>query len=184
MSASAPRMARDDTRRDDRHRGRLLPYAVLALGLLELVILAVIGHVTSVWWVLGIVLVGWVVGIALLVAAGQQSFVRLRSLIRAIRGRGDIAEHMSRPAFTLLAAICFFFPGVLTDVIGLVLLVVPVQKRVARDVGLTVPEGARRVLYKRSGAGVIEGEIVVDAQRTDRGGSSAAGGVPPVITQD
>lgn len=165
----------------------LIPLGILLLGLLELTGLALLGHWTSIWWVLGVVLVGWVVGLALLVAAGQQSFVRLRSLIRAIRGRGSISDHMSRPAFTLLAALCFFFPGLLTDLAGLVLLVVPVQKRVARGVGLAVPESARQVLYRRSGPGVIEGEIVVDAHRTDpgaHGGPAGGSSTPPVITQD
>lgn len=164
----------------------LVPLGIMALGVVDLAGLWLLGHWTSIWWVLGIVLIGWVVGLALLVAAGQQSFVRLRSLIRAVRGRGDVAGHMSRPAFTLLAALCFFFPGLITDVIGLVLLVVPVQKRVARRVGLSPADPRRQILFRRSGPGVIQGEVVVEAQRTD-GGSHAGGSrrtEPPVITQD
>lgn len=188
-------MSSTDLRREGRGRGgALIPLGVVLLGIIEIVGLGLLGRATSVWWVLGVVLAGWVIAVALLVAAGQQSFVRLRSLVRAVRGRGDISEHMSRPAFTLVSALCFAFPGLLTDLIGLVLLIVPVQKRVARTVGLSAPQGARQVLFRRASGGIIEGEIVVDARRTDAGahadtseaarpgGSSAAS--PRIITQD
>ena len=75
----------------DRSRlARLLPVAIVLLGLLELTILVLIGINSSLWWSVLIIVVGWIVGLALVVAAGQQSFVRLRSLVRAVRGSGDV----------------------------------------------------------------------------------------------
>src|SRR5699024_10108557 len=62
-------------------RGSLVPVAIVVLGLVELAILVLIGINTSLWWAVLAIAVGWVIGIALLVAAGQQSFVRLRSLV-------------------------------------------------------------------------------------------------------
>lgn len=164
----------------------LVPLGIIVLGILEIAGLFVLGHYTSVWWVLGVVLVGWIIGLALLVAVGQQAFVRLRSLIRAIRGRGDVKEHMSRPVFTLLAALCFFFPGILTDLAGLVLLVTPVQKKVARSVGLENPDRTRRLGFGTRRGSVIQGEIVVEPQRPTGapGEAPASHRVPPVITQD
>lgn len=171
-----------------RRRRRLLDWApalIILLGLLELALLIVIGVNTSLWWSLLIIAVGWIIGFGLVVAAGQQSFSRLRSLFRALRGRGDVQDHLSRPAFTLLAALCFFFPGLITDVIGVILLLTPVQRRMVRSTGLASgSETARRVLYRRSGPGVIEGEILVQAEpvhRDRREGSD--GGQPPTITQ-
>ena len=150
---------------------------------MELAILVLIGINTSLWWAVLAVAVGWIVGIALLVAAGQQSFVRLRSLVRAVSGRGDVQEHLSRPAFTLLSALFFFFPGVLTDLIGLILLLTPVQRRSIKAMGLSSgSEGARKVLYRRSGTGVIDGEIILDSRSTGR--SQDDGSTPPTITQD
>lgn len=182
MSTSMP------TRGGREGRGStLMPLGIVILGVVELTGLWLLGRWTSIWWVLGAILIGWVVGLALLVAAGQQSFVRLRSLVRAVRGRGDVAGHMSRPAFTLLAALCFFFPGLITDAIGLVLLVVPVQKRVARRVGLTPADPRRQILFRRSGPGVIQGEVVVEARRTDGGAGPSAGSRrddPPVLIQE
>lgn len=148
-------------------RGVLVPIAVLVLGLLEIALLVTIGVNSSLWWAVLVVVVGWVVGIALVVAAGQQSFVRLRSLIQAVRGRGKVKDHLSRPAFTLLAALLFFFPGLISDLLAIVLLLTPVQRRAVRAMGLgSGSEAARTVLYRRSG-GVIEGEIVIDAQGGD-----------------
>ena len=177
-SAGAPADARPSSR-----RGALIPVAIILLGLVELTILVLIGINTSLWWSVLIIAIGWVVGIALLVAAGQQSFVRLRSLVRAVRGSGDVEKHLSRPAFTLLSALFFFFPGVLTDLIGLVLLLTPVQRRSVKAMGLgSGSEGARRVLYRRSGTGVIDGEIILDSTPTDP--SKSSGGTPPTLTQD
>ncbi|WP_245822752.1 FxsA family protein [Brachybacterium avium] len=158
-----------------------MPVLIVVLGLVELAILVLIGINTSLWWAVLAVAIGWVVGIALLVAAGQQSFVRLRSLLRAVSGRGDVQDHLSRPAFTLLAALFFFFPGILTDLIGIVLLLTPVQRRSVKAMGLgSGSAGARTVLYRRSGRGVIDGEIILENTSRDRGED----GTPPTLIQD
>ncbi|APX31931.1 hypothetical protein BH708_03420 [Brachybacterium sp. P6-10-X1] len=187
-------MSRAPAAGDRPHRSRwggLLPIAIIVVGLVELAILVLIGVNTSLWWSVLIIAVGWVIGIALLVTAGQQSFVRLRSLLRAVRGSGDVQDHLSRPAFTVLSALFFFFPGVLTDLVGLILLLTPVQRRSVKAMGLgSGSEGARRVLYRRSGTGVIDGEIILDARkpedRSDRDDRSRGTGptTPPTIAQD
>lgn len=173
----------------DRRRSRrasAIPLAIVVVGLLELAILVLIGMNTSLWWSVLIVVVGWLVGVALLVAAGQQSFVRVRSLFRAVRGSGDVQDHLSRPAFTMLSALLFFFPGLLTDLAALVLLLTPVQKRAVSAMGLgSGSEQARTVLYRRSGSGVIDGEIIVENRRTGGAdGRREDGAVPPMIVQD
>lgn len=164
-----------------------LPVGIFLLGVLELALLIVIGVNTSLWWAVLIVVVGWIAGMALLVAAGQQSFVRLRSFIRALRGTGDVKQHLSRPLFTVLAAACFFFPGLLTDVIGLVLLVTPVQRKVVTSTGLAGgSEAANRVLYRHTTGGVIDGEIVITPEDQGHSGDDGPGSSddhPPTITQ-
>lgn len=181
----------DDTSSRRSRLGRAVPALIVVVGLLELLILVLIGVNTSLWWSVLIVVIGWLVGVALLVAAGQQSFVRLRSLVRAVRGSGDVQDHLSRPAFTLLSALLFFFPGLLTDLAALVLLLTPVQKRAVAATGLGSGSAqARTVLYRRSGSGVIDGEIILDSHRTDEGspngpaGRRDDGSAPPMIVQD
>ncbi|ATG54846.1 hypothetical protein CFK41_08765 [Brachybacterium ginsengisoli] len=181
MDAQHPRSQGASARPRSSRWGSLVPVLIVVLGLLELTILVLIGINSSLWWAVLIVAIGWVIGIALLVAAGQQSFVRLRSLLRAVRGSGDVQDHLSRPGFTLLSALFFFFPGVLTDLIGLVLLLTPVQRRSVRAMGLgSGAESARTVLYRRSGTGVIDGEIILENRSRDRG----ADGTPPTLIQD
>ncbi|MCG7309142.1 FxsA family protein [Brachybacterium sp. ACRRE] len=164
----------------------LLPYAALALGIVEIALLILIGVKSSLWWSLLIIVVGWIVGVALLIAAGQQSFSRARSLWRALRGTGDVQKHLSRPAFTVLAAACFFFPGILTDIVGIILLLTPVQRRTVEGLGLSGGgDAAHRVLFRRSSGGVIDGEIVVTPQKPSGGSSSGQSpDGPPLITQD
>lgn len=180
-SGAAPRAGGQGAPGERRGRlASLIPVCIVVLGVLEIAILVLIGVQTSLWWSVLIVVIGWVVGVALLVAAGQQSFVRLRSLVRALRGSGDAKDHLSRPAFTVIAALLFFFPGLITDVIGLVLLVTPVQKRTVRAMGLSGGSpSARRVLYRRSGGGVVDGEIVIDARTPPQGEERT----PPTIQQ-
>lgn len=183
-----------DPRRDGSRRAAWLPVAFVALGVAELAILIAIGVNTSLWWSVLIVVLGWIIGVALLITAGQQSFVRLRSLVRAVRGSGDVQDHLSRPVFTLLSALAFFFPGLITDVVGLVLLLTPVQRRTVKKMGLgSGSQGARSVLYRRSSGGVIDGEIVINAEPTaddTPGGSRSSDSrptgttTPPTITQD
>lgn len=160
--------------------GTLIPLAIVVLGLLELAILVLIGVNTSLWWSVLIIVVGWIIAVALVVTAGQQSFVRLRSLVLAMRGRGDIKDHLSRPAFTLMSAVLFFFPGLLTDLLGLVLLLTPVQRKSVQAMGLgDGSAGARRVLYRRTNSGVIDGEIILEAEKP-----SPEGRTPPTLSQD
>ncbi|MBM7500696.1 UPF0716 family protein affecting phage T7 exclusion [Brachybacterium muris] len=106
----------------------------------------------------------------------------------------DVQDHLSRPAFTLLSALAFFFPGLITDVVGLVLLLTPVQRCTVKKMGLgSGSQGARSVLYRRSSGGVIDGEIVINAEPTaedtpggPRSSDSRPTGTtkPPTITQD
>lgn len=161
------------------YRPWMLPVGVLALGLVELSILVWIALNTNIWWAVLAVVVGWIIGFSLLFAAGQQSVSRLVSVYRTLRGRGDLKAHMSRPLFTLLAAVCFFFPGLLTDVAGVVLLLTPVQKRALRRTGIS--GGTRtRLAFPRRGGGIIEGEIVVDNTRSS---GHAQEKTPPTVIE-
>lgn len=149
----------------------MLPVSVLLLGLVELGILVWISSRFSVWWALLVVVLGWIAGFALLVAAGQQSLSRILSVFRALRGSGSLKKHMTRPVFTALSAFLFFFPGVLTDIAAIVLLLTPVQKGMLSKAGLSSAE--RTVLFSRRRGGIIEGEVVIDTT-PGAGGSSSA----------
>lgn len=157
----------------------ILPTSIILLGLAEISILALIGAKTSAWWVLLILLGGIVVSLALLLAAGQQSISRLLSIFRALRGKGDISKHFSRPAFTLLAAFLFFFPGVITDLLALILLFTPVQRFLITKAGLSSEQlMGRRLNFGKSSAAILPGEVVSKSKKPE------SNKTPPLIEGD
>lgn len=161
-------------------RGWMLPVGVLLVGLVELAILVWIGTRFSLWWALLVVVLGWIAGFALLVAAGQQSLSRIVSVFRALRGHGALKKHMTRPVFTVLSAFLFFFPGILTDIAALILLFTPVQKGMLTRAGLN--SGQRSVLFSRRTGGIIEGEVVIDTTSdASPSASSRDQGNPPLL---
>ncbi len=170
-----------------------IPVGAILLGILEIAILIWIGSATQ-WWVpLLLIALGWVVGFALLLSAGQQSFTRLVSLWRAATGRGERKKHLSRPAFTLISAVLFFFPGVLTDIAGLILLFTPVQKKTLSSMGLGSGSSSRRFLFTSHRGSAIESEIVIDttgqASERNHGANSGtpthpSGDLPRIATND
>lgn len=159
----------------------ILPVGIIVLGVVELTVLVLLGRAVSLWLPLLLVALGFIVAFALVVTAGHQSFTRLRSLVRAVRGRGDVQKHMSRPAFTLLAAAAFAFPGVLTDILGIVLLLTPVQRRAIERTGLSSASGASQRFLLRNRSGVVTGSIIVDNEkpRDGAGGAGGSGGTGP-----
>lgn len=182
-------MTAQESRRTAEKRSRrtvrdLLPLWIILVGLAELALLIAIGKATSLWMPLLIVAVGWLIGAALIVAAGQQSAARIIDLVREIRGTARKRRRTGRPAFTLIAAILFIVPGLITAAAGAALLLPPVQKLFLRKTGLDAPR--RTVLFNRARGGVIEGEIVVtpDAGTTGSAGASNASAPPRVIESD
>src|SRR5699024_12472175 len=98
----------------------------------------------------------------------------------AVRCGGDVHDYLLRAAFALLVSLFFFFPGILTDLFGIVLLLTPVQRRTVRAMGLgSGAWSARTVLYRRSGTGVIDGEIILENRPRDRGEDP-----PPTLIQE
>ena len=170
-----------------------LPVGAILLGILEIALLIWIGSATR-WWIpLLLIALGWVVGFALVLSAGQQSITRIISLWRAATGRGERKKHLSRPAFTLISAVLFFFPGVLTDIAGLILLLTPVQEKTLTSMGLGAGSSPRRFLFTSHGGAAIESEIVIDttSQASEpprgayQGGSShVSGDTPQIDTSD
>lgn len=138
----------------------------LYVGLVLLADLALLIWITvefGGWWTLLAIAVGWIMGIVLVLAAGQQVAVRGRALADALRGRPGTARRIGRPAYTLLSALLFFLPGLLTDVIGLALLITPVQDAIIRRLGwenrVAMPSPMRR-------REILQGEVIDPGETT------------------
>ncbi|MCI9887613.1 FxsA family protein [Micrococcales bacterium 31B] len=141
------------------------------------------GGVLAVW---GVIVGGIVLGGLVMRGAGRTATSRMNL---ALRGEYEAGTSRSAPVFRFIAGLLLFVPGVLNTVIGLILLLPPVQRGVRRLLlgwfTAAVPLGgasnfgafgpgfgpAGYTTGTRSGAGapsddIIDGEIVPDAPGT------------------
>lgn len=103
----------------------------IVLPLVEILILVKIGMVTSFWVPIAIVVVTGVVGTALARREGWRVLERMREDARI----GKMPADSLIDAFlVLLAGVLFVLPGVLTDVVGIVLLFPPSRQLVKHGV--------------------------------------------------
>jgi UPF0716 protein FxsA len=103
----------------------------IVLPLVEILILVKIGMVTSFWVPIAIVIVTGVVGTALARREGWKVLQRMREDVRT----GQMpADSLIDGFLVLLAGILFVLPGVLTDVVGIILLFPPTRQLVKRGV--------------------------------------------------
>ncbi len=103
----------------------------IVLPLVEILILVKIGMVTSLWVPIAIVVVTGVVGTALARREGWKVLERIREDARV--GKMP-ADSLIDGFLVLLAGILFVLPGLLTDVVGIVLLFPPSRLLVKRGV--------------------------------------------------
>jgi UPF0716 protein FxsA len=104
---------------------------LIALPLIEIAILVMIGMVTNVWVPISIVVVTGVVGTALSRREGWKVLERIREDARTGQMPGDA---LIDGFLVLVAGVLFVLPGVLSDVIGIVLLFPPTRSLVKRGV--------------------------------------------------
>src|SRR3954466_4735461 len=101
----------------------------IVLPIVEILILVKIGMLTNILVPIAIVVVTGVVGTALARREGWKVLERIREDVRT----GQMpADSLIDGFLVLLAGILFFLPGVLTDVIGIVLLFPPTRTLVKR----------------------------------------------------
>ena len=103
----------------------------IVLPLVEILILVKIGMLTSFWVPITIVIVTGVVGSALARREGWKVLERMRDDVRT----GQMpADSLVDGFLVLLAGVLFVLPGVLSDVVGIVLLFPPSRQLVKRGV--------------------------------------------------
>jgi UPF0716 protein FxsA len=153
-----------------------------------LFLLYVVVEVTALVWVaralgvlatVALLVVGFVAGLALLRSQGRRSVDHLRAAVAA--GRTADRE-VADGALVALGGLLFLLPGLVTSVLGILLLVPPVRALVrpwllsaaARRV-VRVPAGFGRVASRGR---VVEGEVVPPTGPAAGPRGPAAGGTP------
>lgn len=142
---------------------------LLAWPLVEIGLFVTVGGAIGVWPTLGIVLATGVIGVMLLrrlgLRAGREVGARLRSFANPL-------AHVAQDAVAAGGAVLLILPGFLTDALGLLLLLPPVQAMIlailarrlrgARSAGRPAPFGAAPSGLARGPGGgpVIDGEFI------------------------
>jgi len=151
----------------------LLGLALIALPVLELALLIKTGQSIGFWATLGLVVGAGVAGALVL---SRQSMSTMREMMQAAsEGRPPVTAAIDG-AFLLLAGALLLTPGLLTDVLALLLLIPPIRRGIARwglnrlirRSGLDDPgrdeieagrSGAERPAGRRSEGPIIDGEF-------------------------
>lgn len=111
--------------------GRLI-LLLAVVPLVDIVVLLRVGRMIGFWPTIWLVVLTGVVGVALARWQGLQTLSRLRAELAA--GRAP-AQTLADGALILLAGGLFVWPGFLTDVLGLALLIPPARSLAGKALG-------------------------------------------------
>lgn len=154
---------------------RLAFFALLtALPLLEIALLVKFGQWAGVWLTLAVVIGTAVAGVGVLQRQGLAMMLRTQEAV--MRGEPPVGA-MMEGAMTVMAGVFLIMPGLITDTLGLLLLIPPVRHFIAT-----------RLVAGMFGGG---GDIHVEVFESERGderrpgkGSPGVGNGGPVIEGD
>ena len=127
----------------------------LVLPLIEIALFIVIGGRIGLWPTLALIVLGGLAGVLILRAHQARA---LQVMERGLSGLSP-GTFLAQGAFHVLAGLLLILPGFLTDVIGLVLLLPPVQRAILRSIRARVEV---REVHLRTrthpGGDIIEGD--------------------------
>ncbi|MCF3123884.1 FxsA family protein [Streptomyces arenae] len=160
---------------------RFLPLGIAAWLVLEIWLLTVVAGATSGLVVFLLLVGGLVLGSAVIKRAGRRAFRRLSEAVQQQQsGVTPAAESGGGSALTMLGGLLIILPGLISDVLGLVLLIPPVQKALGkfaertfeRKVREATPGGLgdafQQARMHRPDGKVVQGEVIRDDEPPTR----------------
>ncbi|MFD9007345.1 FxsA family membrane protein [Streptomyces sp. NPDC059582] len=147
-----------------------LPLGVAAWMVLEVWLLIVVAGATSGFTVFLLLLAGFVLGAVVIKRAGRRAFQNLNA---AIQSGGSPAKGGGN-GLMMLGGLLLMIPGLISDAMGLLLLIPPVQKAVGRYAERTVERSLRQAgpgtlgdafqqaRMRRPDGKVVQGEVIRD----------------------
>jgi len=103
----------------------------VALPLLEIALLIKVGSIIGVWATLAIIVGTAVLGFTV---AREQGFGVARRMVETMRSGTPPVEPMLEGMLLVFAGACLIAPGLITDFIGLILLIPPLRRLAARTI--------------------------------------------------
>ncbi|MGW5096867.1 FxsA family membrane protein [Streptomyces nodosus] len=153
---------------------RFLPLGVAAWLVLEIWLLTLVAGAAGGFTVFLLLVAGFVLGSVVIKRAGRRAFRRLSETLGGRQGDPGSKGGEGGNGLTMLAGLLLMLPGLISDAIGLLLLIPPVQKAVR---GLTESAVHRRLrsvtpgsfgdAYQRArmhrpDGKVVQGEVIRD----------------------
>ncbi|MET9763635.1 FxsA family membrane protein [Streptomyces sp. NPDC006372] len=154
-----------------------LPLGIAAWLVLEIWLLTMIAGASSGLVVLLVLLAGFVLGAVVIKRAGRRAFRNLSEALQ--QQQSGVMPEAARPnsegnGLTMLGGLLLMIPGVVSDAVGLLLLLPPVQKAVSRSAERTFERKLREAdpgtlggafqqarMYRPDGK-VVQGEVIRD----------------------
>ncbi|MBP3080943.1 MULTISPECIES: FxsA family membrane protein [Streptomyces] len=180
MTTGAPPPSRNAPRSRLR---TLLPLALVVWLILEVWLLTRVAEATSGFIVFLLLLAGVVAGSALIKRAGRRALRKFQETVaQQQQGITPETDRSGGNAFLLIAGLLLILPGLVSDVLGLVLLLPPVRTALARRAERSLERrmaaagpgtfgGAFQQARTRAPDGkVVQGEVVHDDEPTRPGG--------------
>lgn len=179
MTTGTPSRNRPAGERRSRFR-RFLPLAVAAWVVLEIWLLTMVAGAVGGFTLFLILAAGLVLGAVVIKAAGQRAFQNLSETIQRQQRTGTLEAGEKRQqgnGLLMLAGLLLMIPGLITDALGLLLLVPPLRAALSRYTERTIERkmstasaGAMGQAFgqarmRQSGGTVIQGEVIREDER-------------------
>ncbi|MEV7195771.1 FxsA family membrane protein [Streptomyces sp. NPDC093510] len=171
---------------------RFLPLGIAAWLVLEIWLLVVVAGATSGFVVFLLLVGGLVLGSAVIKRAGRRAFRKLSEAVQQQQnGVTPAPETGGGSALTMLGGLLIILPGLVSDALGLILLVPPVQKALGkyaertfeRKVREATPGGLgdafQQARMHRPDGKVVPGEVIRDDEPRTRSPRSDDPQLPP-----
>ena len=131
----------------------------VALPLIEIALFIAIGSQVGVLTTLLLIILGAMLGTTILRGQQARAVAMMQGGLRVQPG-----AFLAEGAFRVLAGLLLILPGFLTDALGLVLLIPPLQRAIVRGIGA---RATVTTAYARRDGDVVEGEFEVYEPRRD-----------------
>ncbi|GAA3802205.1 FxsA family membrane protein [Streptomyces chiangmaiensis] len=152
---------------------RFLPLGVAAWLVLEIWLLTLVADAAGGLTVFLLLVAGFVLGSVVVKRAGRRAFRSLSETLQA-RPSGEARTGGSGNGLMMLGGLLLMLPGLISDAVGLLLLIPPVQQAVSRSAGRTIDrklreatpgslgDAVRQARIHRPDGKVVQGEVIRD----------------------
>ncbi|MEY2244752.1 FxsA family membrane protein [Streptomyces sp. BF23-18] len=162
-----------------------LPLGVAVWLVLEIWLLTLVARATSGLTVFLLLIAGFVLGSVVIKRAGRRAFRNLSQTLQQAQGGVTSPGDGGRGnGLTMLGGLLLMIPGLISDAVGLLLLVPPVQKGVSRfgqraferRMRLAAPgsvgDAFQQARMHRPDGKVVQGEVIRDESPREPGGTT------------